>query len=128
MVPIIALIGAGLDSLREGHRDVVASEIVSLISSELSLTDWDKTDNLENMNGEVKSFTRDGTATDKAGDAVYAAKIYVQGASADAIDPGQDYARRVELRLTSVPASVGSRFDDRKYYRRYSILVARLDK
>lgn len=126
MVPIVALVGLGLDTIRESHRDVIDSQIVNLVENELSLTDWKSTDNLATIDGQVKKFSRDGISVDREEDAVYAAKILVDAVRIESSGPSADYARRVEVRLTSVPATITSRFDNRQFYRRYSILVARL--
>ena len=129
LIPLIALLPGGMNTMRKGYRAATEAEIVRLISSELTMSDWNKTNNLQDWEGTVRYYDRDGVRMDDEDFVAFTAKIHVENPSTLPGDTQPNpYLRAVTIQITSVPAVVADRFTNPQKFNSYTNLIAKMDK
>ena len=128
-IPLIAMLPAGMKTMRDGQREAVGAEIVRLLTNELSMSNWGDTNDLETWEDDLRYFDSEGISLEEDDHAVFTAKIEVGN---ETTLPGASYPnpflKRVTIKVTHKPEVLQDRFTNPKFHRTYSMLIAKMDK
>lgn len=128
-IPLIAMLPTGMKTMRDGQREAVGAEIVRLLTNELSMSNWNDTQDLETWEDDFRYFDNEGIPLEQKDHAVFTAKIEVGN---DTTLPGapskNPFLKRVTIKVTHKPEVLSERFTNPKFHRTYSMLIAKMDK
>lgn len=128
-IPLLGMLPAGMQTMRDGRREVIEAEVVRLLTNELSLSDWSDTNDLEDWENDFRYFDDQGVPLEDKEGAIYTAKIEVEEETTLPGAPKRNaFLKRVTIRVTDKPEIVAQRFESSKLHRTFSLLVAKMDK
>ena len=133
MLSVVALLPAGMETLRASANETAQARISQEIIARLQGTDWDQTKNLGDFQDQLFYFDRQGNQTlSTAPDSVFTAKLDVaadgpQLPAANNCGLNQNL-RAVTVKITSLPGAVGDRFLDPRKFQQLSVLAAKMSR
>lgn len=127
-IPLIGMLPAGMKTMREGQREAVSAEIVRHLTNELSMSNWNDTNDLADWDGELRYYDKEGVLLETEEGATFTTLIKVQPEAALPGAANNSYLKTVNLKVSDRPAVQTERFTDRRYHRETSLIIARLDK
>ena len=127
-IPLIGMLPAGMKTMRDGQREAISAEIIRALTNELSMSNWSDTNDLQDWEDGFRYFASEGIALEDKDGAVFTAKIDV---GKETTLPGaperNEFLQTVTIKVTPKPEVVKDRFDNPKFHRTYSMLIARMD-
>ncbi|MGE9267496.1 MAG: Verru_Chthon cassette protein B [Verrucomicrobiales bacterium] len=129
LIPLIALLPSGMSTMRKGYRAATEAEIVRLVSSELTMSDWNATNDLEDWDGTVRYYDKDGVRQDDPEFTTFTVRIEVgNGPAIPGSTDDNPYLKTVTIKVTDLPEVVADRFSNDAKHRSYANVVVKMDK
>ncbi|NNC90532.1 MAG: Verru_Chthon cassette protein B [Akkermansiaceae bacterium] len=128
-IPLIGMLPTGMQTMREGRREVIEAEVVRLLTNELSMSNWSETNDLLDWENDFRHFDNQGVPLESAQGALFTAEIDVEEETTLPGAPARNrFLKRVTIKVTDKPAALTDRFETERFHRTYSLLVAKMDK
>jgi uncharacterized protein (TIGR02598 family) len=127
MIPLIALLPHGQDTLRLSIREAAESRIEQELLGRLASTDWSTTNNLDTLNDSLWYFNDYGLPVESPTDALFTAQLEFANNALPGASNKNDFLKTVVIKITDLPATLHP-FDNANRYRRFVATVAKMDK
>lgn len=128
-IPLIAMLPAGMKTMRDGQREAVGAEIVRLLTNELSMSNWSDTNDLETWEDDLRYFDSKGIPLESGDLATFTAKVEVgDETTLPGASNNNPFLKRVTIKVTYKPEVLEDRFTNPKFHDAYSMYIAKMDK